>query len=97
MALLTPRRVSSQHFHITATPMHWIAEISDFGPGFQFERVYDDACDVGFTMVNKKTGGECVFVLDREERNKDQEILMWHFVSVTPRHKDKCRATVFND
>ncbi len=96
--ILRPREISSKPFTISPRdPNHWVAEISDLGPNFQFERVYDDACDVGFTLISSKTGKGVVFALEAEERNRDGDILMWHFVSVTPGHKNKYKITLFND
>ena len=41
-------------------------EISSLGRYDLFQRIYDDACDTGFTMVSKKTGKEVVFFLSKD-------------------------------
>jgi hypothetical protein len=72
------------------------AEASDFGPeGLPWGRVYDDACDVGFTVVSNKSGKCVVFALNHTEIN-DGDIQFWEFVSVTPNNKG-IKIKVFND
>lgn len=42
-----------------------VAERSDFGPDL-FGPVYDDAADIGFTVVNSRSGNEVTFAIDHE-------------------------------
>ena len=66
---------------------------------FRLERIYQDACDVGFVMVSERTGKELTFYLDKEERDPSgEDIIAWHFKSDSrdPLLK-KLTATVWND
>lgn len=51
-----------------------VVEASDLGlkPGFKFEQIYDDACDVGLTMKSHVTGREITFFLQEEIRSADE-------------------------
>lgn len=60
----------------------------------EFGRVYDDACDEGFTMVGV-TGQEVVFALVREDK-VEGEVTGWWFESVTPGHEGY-RALIISD
>jgi hypothetical protein len=90
--------------HASARDFDWsgkigIAESSDLGwrAGWtsQLGRVYDDACDVGFTMHSPVTGRVVTFALV-SERVEDGDLLYCDFECVTPGHKG-IRARVFND
>ena len=94
MAILRPRIVSSRHFVMSAGVA--CCDISDFGKGFDFERVYDDACDEGLTVHSEKTGFDVVFALENVVRDNENDVLYWELISVTPGnvgHKMK----IFND
>jgi hypothetical protein len=80
-------QVSSKSFDWFADRRIFIAEISElpsfYRPGhfrgsFQFEQVYPDACDVGFTMISDRTGEEVVFAMTSTDMNGD-EIAGWRF------------------
>jgi hypothetical protein len=90
--ILTPSQISSDSFSFKDNTFS--AEISDFGPNFRFGRVYDDACDEGFTIVSSRTGKAAVFALNRILGTEDLE--GWDFVCVTPGLKN-LRAVIFND
>lgn len=45
-----------------------------------FGQVYDDACDVGFVVVSKKSGNHAVFVHSHTERDREGEIVAWKFI-----------------
>jgi hypothetical protein len=92
--ILKPTRIEAKTFTYVAAERKFIAEISDFGKGFQFGRVYDDACDEGFTMVGQRD--EVVFAVDHTEYDAEGDLLFWKLVSVTPKHKG-FTAIVFND
>jgi hypothetical protein len=57
------------------------ADISDLGLK-SFDQLYDDACDVGFSMRNPKTGNVTRWALATEIRSNcaDNELLGWMFV-----------------
>lgn len=74
----------------------FIGEISDFGPKFDFGRVYDDACDEGFSIISKKTGKHAVFAFENHETDLEGELIAWVFKCVTPGLK-YLEAKIFND
>lgn len=54
-----------------------IAEISDLGL-HGFDRLYDDACDVGFALRNPRTGNTTRWVMVTEIRDtRENELLGW--------------------
>lgn len=100
MAVLTPTRVTSDRF--TTTTGHegeklLVAEMSDFGRDFRFGRVYDDACDVGLTIVSRRTGREVVFAVDREFRDREGELLWVELVPANLSERGLCRVRLYND
>lgn len=58
-------------------------------------QVYDDACDIGFTLVSGRTGKPAVFAFSGTDRVED-EVAGWRFTCVTPglKHLD---ALIIND
>lgn len=94
MAILRPRLVSSTHFTMAAGVA--CCDISDFGPGFDFERVYDDAADEGLTVHSARTGLDVVFALENVVRDNDGDILYWELLSVTPGNTGH-KMKIFND
>jgi hypothetical protein len=66
---------------------------SDLGPKGMCDRIYDDACDVGFYVRSHKTGKYVLFVLHHQEPTKDSEVGAWHFSSQCA----KFNIVVFND
>jgi hypothetical protein len=88
--ILNPAPVSTRQFTYDAPTKNFAAELSDMnGLG----RVYDDACDVGFTMVSARTGRQVVFVLAEEKRDGEGDTLLWEYRSID----GEFTATVFND
>ena len=90
--ILQPSPISSSRF--TYSKGTFIAEASELG-SFRLGRVYDDACDEGFTVISEKTGKPAVFAFNKEIQNGD-EVGGWEFVCVTPGLK-QLKAVVFND
>lgn len=91
--ILRPTPLSSNNF--TFKNNQFIGEISQFN-GMEFERVYDDACDVGFSVISAKTGKHAVFAFDKKETDGENELIAFHFVCVTPGLKN-LKAVLFND
>lgn len=93
--ILQPTPICSSKFSFINKT--FIAECSDFGPrGIQFGRVYDDACDYGFTIVSKETGHFAEFAFNGYEHDAEGEIQALIFTCVTPGLK-YLRAKIFND
>lgn len=62
------------------------ADISDLvGKGFFSDlvrKLYDDAVDVGFGIMNNKTQKTVYFVFSHEETDGEGEVIRWHFTSI---------------
>ena len=80
----------------------FLADASDLGNGPLFHRIYPDACDVGITLISHQTGKEVTYYLEKEGRNRDNEVTHW-ILKPTPesiRKVPACRhtyVTIFND
>lgn len=97
MTILKPARIASSRFTYDKATKSFIAEDSDFGgKGHPVGRVYDDACDEGFTIVSERTGKEVVFALHMVHKDADGDLTKWEYHSVTPGHKGY-RAVILND
>jgi hypothetical protein len=73
--LLNPPSISTERFLYLDTEKVFAAEASDLGSDFELGRVYDDAADVGFTLVSQRTGDRLVFVLYQQHRDGEGELL----------------------
>lgn len=93
MSVLKPSRVSTDAFTFIPERNVFVAEASDLPP---FERVFDDACDEGLTLVSAKTGREIVFAVHREVSNGEGELLYWELRAATP-NESAVTVRVFND
>lgn len=61
-------------------------------------RVYDDACDVGYTVVDGKTGREFVVALAREKRSTSSgELLCWEYDPIPGSPRYALLLRVYND
>lgn len=95
MPVLKPAPVSTAFFHFNRSTSTFSAEESTLrANGFRgFGRVFDDACDIGFTMVSIRTGREVVFAQAGEDRDREGDLRFWTFKSLDGVYT----ATVFND
>jgi hypothetical protein len=58
----------------------FVGEASDLG--VNFGRVYDDACDVGLTLLSRYADhNPIVFVVNHTERDADNDITYWDLVT----------------
>jgi hypothetical protein len=78
-----------------------ICEMSDLRD-VQFHQVWNDACDVGFSVASSRTGKIVTFV-ETAECREDGEIVNWTFRSLNARTgrvdttTDRLTITVLND
>lgn len=78
------------------------AEASDLKDVLKLHQVYDDACDEGFT-VDFPVGDPRTFVQTSEVKDREHEVEMWLYMSVSERtgriDKPAVRLTItiFND
>jgi hypothetical protein len=83
MALLHPTPYSTNGLLNMKGKGILIADASDIGmkPGAQFDRLYDDACDVGILLRSHKTGVVTRWsLLDTVRDTRENEILGWMLV-----------------
>ena len=94
--LLKTSPISTARFDYNGSGL-FLADASDFGPnGLPVGRVYDDAIDLGFTLVSSKTGREVVLVHAETVRNADGDVLYDAFVPAEP-GSPNVAVHVFND
>ena len=91
--LLKPAPISSSKFAFSRGA--FIAEASDLRD-LRLGRVYDDACDMGFTIISEKTGNAVVFAQTEDLFDKEGDLLSINFVSVTPGFTN-LKVVIFND
>lgn len=94
--LLTPCPISTSRF--TFRDGVFLAEISSLGD-FRLGRVFDDACDAGFTLISERTGEAKVFSGPETTRDAEGDILFDEFTEVldargTP---GTLKVRIFND
>jgi len=74
----------SKHFSHFPTSKRMVAEVSDL-PGFEgFQRLYDDAADVGLALRNPRTGNVTRWTLADEIRCPRENELHGWFLIPTP-------------
>lgn len=96
MTVLTPAAVSSGQFAYDPQTQTFSAEMSDLnGLG----RVFDDAADLGFTIVSASTGRSVVFALKNQRRDAEGELLSEQYESIgqSGRPDGRFIATIYND
>lgn len=96
--ILSPTPVSSRRFYWDASTLTFVADLSDLGKDFQFGRVYDDACDIGLTLVSQRTGTEVVFAIEDEKRDSEGEL---QYIELIPAKRgelpDGVTVRLYND
>jgi hypothetical protein len=79
MILFTQPVVSTKRLFWHAATSTFVGEISEIG---NFGRVYDDACDVGLTLVSQyEDRNPLVMVVNHTERDAEGDIAYWDLVS----------------
>lgn len=91
--ILNPSPISSSKFSFKNNKFS--AEASELN-GFSLDRVYNDACDEGFTIISEKTGKGAVFALYNHEEDREGDLVAWIFKCVTP-GLTHLKAVIFND
>jgi hypothetical protein len=61
-------------------------------------RAYNDACDLGFTLVSQKTGKELTMVVDKIDRSEDysEGFRFVEFVPADRGYKERFKVVIFN-
>ena len=92
-------------FSYNSTDKTFTAEASDLG-NRHLQQIYDDACDVGFSIQSGRTGSEVTYYMDTVNKvNKgtdDEEIGSWTYLPLPEcvRKHPLCAGTkviIFND
>jgi len=96
--ILTPTRISTSRLSYDAATGIFAAEASDLPDP---SRVYDDACDVGYTLVSHRTGTEIVFAHVDTVKDREGDIMYFVFKPADFRlHaslRDSLVLHIFND
>lgn len=92
--ILKPAPISSAMFSFKNNVFSTeVSELRNFSLG----RVYDDACDRGFSIISAKTGNVAVFVeTDHDYCGEDIDVVAFNFKCVTTGLKH-LKAVIFND
>ena len=94
--ILSPAPVSSRPFSYIDGML--VADLSDLGRDFRFGRVWDDACDVGLTVISARTGRKVVYVIENEQRDREGEL---QYIELRPASRfesdDLPAVRLFND
>jgi len=83
MAVLSPPAVSTAQFTWDPAERLFVAEASSLS--LQLGPVYDDACDVGFTLREERTGATFVVAHEGAERDAEGDLLWTQFIPVDAR------------
>lgn len=95
--LLHPTKLSTTKFLWCKEERMFVAEMSDLQ--IVFNPVWDDAVDVGLTLISQWSGMEIVFVMIHEQII-DGDVIYWDLEPATPifkRMAPKIFIRIFND
>jgi len=85
--------LSTKMFNWHAEDKVFTQEISSLGKANLFNRLYSDACDVGFAIVSHVTGKKVVLYMSSRE-TYDGDVVSWCF---KPVDKHRFAVIVLND
>lgn len=91
--LMMPCKTDSKLFSFKDNTFSAFA--SDLPKNWNPGQVYDDACDVGFTIISARTGKPAVFALTKTVTD-DGDTLSWVFKCVT-HGLTHLACTIYND
>jgi hypothetical protein len=94
--ILRPTPLPTERFTYVPAQNMFVAEASDLPA---LERVYDDACDEGLTLISQRTGREVVFGVEGVERDRDGDgdVQYWDLRPVCPAEWAAGTVRIFND
>jgi hypothetical protein len=103
MSILTPPAVNTREFTFVRENGVdlLVTEHSDLqARGIDFGRVYNDACDVGLTIVSQRTGRKVVYAISHTQRDIEGDLMWWDLTPApyqrnVPEHTLTVR--IFND
>lgn len=94
--------LNTKQFEWDAKTQTFSGEISELGAKNLFQRIYPDACDIGFELQSNKTNFVTKWCLVQQAQDHDEDITDWVF-RATPETVNKHPALehvtiiVFND
>jgi len=102
MATLKTPHISTDMFTYSGKTKTFAAEMSDFGPsGLPFGRVFDDACDEGFTLMNPATKGTRAFCLFQTHIDREGDVTHWEYRELNEKSgrlvENGLKVVIFND
>lgn len=105
MAIICTSVVSTDLFNFDMNSKMITSELSMFSSSKILSKIYDDACDIGFWILNSKTGNKTLWVLTKEIRSVEGDLMYLEFKPVQGRssllkHQDHANGwtmTIFND
>ena len=83
MKLMLNQPLSIDCFTHNKSDKTFCAEASDFGNYNFFQRIYDDACDCGFCVVNPRINQSVLLLFEKTIEHtlgSDLEVVGWQFV-----------------
>jgi hypothetical protein len=99
--ILSLPQIPMSKFHWDAESRVLSAEISDLNNP-RFQRIYDDACDVGLAVRSDRTGETVSFYVAQEHKDREGDVQSWVLEPI-PEHirKNPClmplRIRLWND
>ena len=92
-------KISTRFFSFDKEDLTLIAEDSTLrANGFTGpDLLYDDACDIGFTLVSTKTGNSKIFYHEKTIRDSEGDILYWTYNEIEGPKSTNLRVKIFND
>lgn len=81
---LNPTLVGSSHFTHVAAKKVLVTELSDLGRSFSMKPLYDDACDVGLTLINERTGNVTRWYFAQDVVDADGDLM---HIELRPTHE----------
>ena len=88
--------ITSSQFFYDKPKGRFIIEMSCLRNPDLFRRMYDDAADIGFTMISARTGTKVRYYLARRDTDKDGSTAAWVFEPADKAGMDTS-VVVFND
>ena len=94
--ILEPSPISTERFTYVPAQNMLVACASDLG-SLRLGRVYDDACDVGMTLISHRTGKRIVFAEGATVRDAEGDVQYTDFHPARPGEWAAGTVRIFND
>lgn len=91
--ILRPQAVDTSRFTFVREENMLVAEASDLP---EMSRVWDDACDTGYTLVSHTTGNEYVYAVTHIE-TREGDLLYWDLTAAKASEDVGITVRIFND